>query len=280
MDPDQRMIQSVVEQWVHGKEGLTLSEALGLREKEVISLVGAGGKTTLMFRLARELLDSGKKVVTTTTTKIAEPTREEAADLLVDPDPARLMRWVSDRLNHCHHLTLASERLESGKLQGISVDLVVELWGGGLIDYLVIEADGAARRPLKAPREKEPVIAPNTTLVIAVLGLDGVGAALHEENVFQPDRFSKIAGIPVGSRVSPEAMARVMTHPEGLFKGTPPTSRVIAFLNKVDIDRGMEKGREVAEKILEKKHPRIERVALGQLRSNPPVVDVVTRSFV
>ena len=274
-----KMIQSIVKNLVHGGEGVTLAGSLGLRKKEVISLVGAGGKTTLMFRLARELVESGKKVVTTTTTKIAEPAAEEAPSLLVDPDPAKLLGWVSDRLDHDRHLTLASERLELGKLKGISVDLAVQLWGRSLIDYLLIEADGAARRPVKAPREKEPVIASNTTLVIALLGLDGVGATLNVENVFQHERFSKIAGIPVGGQISPEALAKVMTHPEGLFKGTPSTSRVVAFLNKVDVARGMEIGREVAKKILEKKHPQIERVILGQLQSNPPVVDVVLRSF-
>jgi probable selenium-dependent hydroxylase accessory protein YqeC len=275
MDANLKRLESIVRNLLHGKEKMTLAKSLGLGEKELISLVGAGGKTTLMFRLAKELLGTGKKVVTTTTTKIAEPTHEDTPCLFVDPDPAKTLRWVRDHLDRYQHLTLASKRLESGKLQGISTDLVIDLWEGVLIDYLVIEADGAARRPVKAPREKEPVIATNTTLVIAILGLDGVDATLSEENVFQPEQFSKITGIPVGAQISPEAMARVMTHPEGLFKGTPPQARAIAFLNKVDVVRGIEKGRRVAEKILEKKDPRIERVVLGQLQSNPPVIDVM-----
>lgn len=275
MDPNLKRLHSIVKDLVNEKREMTLAKSLGLREKEVISLVGAGGKTTLMFRLAKELFESGKKVVTTTTTKIAEPGREDTPCLFVDPDPAKILRWVTDHLDRCHHLTLASERLESGKLQGISTDLVVDLWGKRMIDYLVIEADGAARRPVKAPREKEPVIALNTTLVVAILGLDGVGAALTEENVFQPERFSKITGIPSGAEISPEALARVMTHPEGLLKGAPPTARAIAFLNKADVVQGVEKGRRVAEKILKEKHSRIERVVLGQLQSNPPVIDVM-----
>ena len=280
MDPNLKRLESIVRNLFHGKEEMTLARSLGLRDKEIISLVGAGGKTTLMFRLAKELLESGKKVVTTTTTKIAEPTREDTPYLFVDPDPTKILRWVSDHLDRYQHLTLASKRLESGKLQGISTDLVVDLWERTLIDYLVIEADGAARRPVKAPREKEPVIAMNTTLVVAILGLDGVGATLSEENVFQPERFSKITGIPLGARISPEAMARVMTHPEGLLKGIPPKARAIAFLNKADVVQGVEKGRRVAEKILEKKHPQIERVVLGQLQLNPAVIDVMISSIV
>jgi probable selenium-dependent hydroxylase accessory protein YqeC len=275
MDPHLKRLESIVRNLFHGKEEMTLARSLGLGEREVISLVGAGGKTTLMFRLAKELLESGKKVVTTTTTKIAEPTREDTPCLFVDPDPAKTLQWVSEHLDRYQHLTLASRRLESDKLQGISTDLVIDLWKKTLIDYLVIEADGAARRPVKAPREKEPVIATNTTLVVAVLGLDGVGATLNEKNVFQPERFSKITGIPSGAKISPEAMARVMTHPEGLLKGIPARARAIAFLNKADVVRGVEKGRKVAGKILEEKHPQIERVVLGQLQSNPAVIDVM-----
>ena len=55
-------------------------------EGGVISLVGAGGKTTLMFRLARELADTGERVLTTTTTRILRPTKEQSASVVVSHD--------------------------------------------------------------------------------------------------------------------------------------------------------------------------------------------------
>jgi hypothetical protein len=70
-------------------------------------------------------------------------------------------------------------------------------------------------------------------------------------------------------------MAVLMTHSEGIFKGAPSSSKVIAFLNKVDIPGGMVRGRAIAQKILEKKHPKIERVILGQLKKDPPVAEVI-----
>ena len=51
----------------------SLKQAFNISPKEVISLVGAGGKTTLMFALARELASDKGCVITTTTTKILEP---------------------------------------------------------------------------------------------------------------------------------------------------------------------------------------------------------------
>ena len=241
----------------------------------MISLVGAGGKTTLMFRLAKELFLNGKKVVTTTTTKILEPTPGETGSLFIDPDEEKIKDFVWRHLDQYHHITIALERLGSGKLKGISPNLVNGLWSSHGIDTIIIEADGAAGRPVKAPRENEPVIPTNTTLVVAILGVDGMEMELNEENVFQPERVSKITGIPIGERLTDEAMAILMTHPEGIFKGTPSSSRVIAFLNKVDIPNGVVKAKSIGQKIFEKKHRQIERIVLGQLKNEPPVAEVI-----
>jgi probable selenium-dependent hydroxylase accessory protein YqeC len=128
---------------------------------------------------------------------------------------------------------------------------------------------------VKAPRESEPVIPTSTTLVVAILGVDGMEKELNEQNVFQQERVSKITGIPIGERLTDEAMAILMTHPEGIFKGAPSSSRVVVFLNKVDIPDGVAKAKSIAKKIFEKKHRQIERVVLGQLKNDPPVAEVI-----
>ena len=253
----------------------SLAEALGIKARDVISLVGAGGKTTLMFRLAKELLLRGMKVVTTTTTKIMEPNSEETSSLFVDPDEGKIKDFVRRHLDQCAHITVARERLESGKLKGISQNLVNRLWRLRGIDVIIVEADGAAGRSVKAPRENEPVIPTTTSLVVAILGTEGMGKELNGENVFQPERVSKITGIPVGERLTDEAMAILMTHSEGLFKGVPSSSRVIAFLNKVDLSEGAAKAKDIAQKILKRKHSKIEKIVLGQLKSELPVVEVI-----
>ena len=280
MDPNHKIVYSIIEKSVKGtrreKEGPgVLSESLGLKTREVISLTGAGGKTTLMFRLAKELLLKGKKVVTTTTTKILEPASGETVSLFINLDEEELKQFVHRHLDEYKHITIARERLELGKLKGVSSDLVNDFWSSNEIDYIIIEADGAAGRPVKAPREGEPVIPSSTTLVVAILGVDGVEREVNEENVFQVERVSKLTGIPIGKKMTDEAMAILMTHPEGIFKGAPSSSRVIAFLNKVDIPDGVVKAKGIARKIIERKHLQIERVVLGQLRSEPPVVEVI-----
>jgi probable selenium-dependent hydroxylase accessory protein YqeC len=112
-------------------------------------------------------------------------------------------------------------------------------------------------------------------LVVAILGVDGMEMELNEENVFQPERVSKLTGIPMGKRITEEAMAILMTHAEGVFKGAPSSSRVVAFLNKVDIPNGVARAKRIAQKIIEKKNSQIERVVLGQLKNEPPVAEVI-----
>ena len=268
-----------IERFLKNKGGAeiktSIKEALDLKSREVISLVGAGGKTTLMFRLAKELLLAGKKVVTTTTTKILEPSSEETPCLFVHSDEEKLKQLALQHIDQFHHVTLARERLESRKLNGISPDLVSLLDNSPEIDMMIIEADGAAGRPVKAPREWEPVIPSHTTLVIGLLGVDGVGKDLNEENVFQAERISELTGIPMGEKMTCEGMAILMIHPQGIFKGAPHLSRKVAVISKVDVPEGMIWGRAIGKEILKKGSPQIERVILGQLRSELPVAEVM-----
>jgi len=270
-----------IERFLKNKEGAeiktSIREALDLKSKEVISLVGAGGKTTLMFRLAKELLLAGKRVVTATTTKILEPSSEETPCLFVHSEEETLKQLALQHIDQFRHVTLARERLDSRKLKGISPDLVGLLCNSPEIDMMIMEADGAAGRPVKAPREWEPVIPSHTTLVIGLLGVDGVGKELNEENLFQAERISQLTGIPMGGKMTCEGMAILMVHPQGIFKGALHSSRRVAFINKVDVPEGMIWGREIGKEILEKGSPRIERVILGQLKSELPVAEVMFR---
>lgn len=256
-------------------KGLSLSEALGLKAREMISLTGAGGKTTLMFGLARELSLARKKVITTTTTKILKPDDHESPHLFVSRDEGKIKEFVGLHLDQYRHITLAEEEIGGGKLKGISLELADNLWDLYNMGALIIEADGAAGRPVKAPREGEPVIPSRTTLVVALLGLDGVGKELNDQNVFQANRISKLTGIPEDEKMTEEGMALLMTHPKGLFKGAPYSSRWVAFLNKVDIPDGVVKAKKIARSIFEKKDVKIDRVVLGQLMNEPPVVEVI-----
>jgi probable selenium-dependent hydroxylase accessory protein YqeC len=259
---------------------MKLKEALDLRPGEVVSLVGGGGKTTLMFALARELASGGDCVVTTTTTKIFEPSPSEAPLLLLETDEGELMRLLLGNLDKHRHITLASGKLASGKLNGISPGFVVELAGLSQVPFIVVEADGAAHRSLKAPNPTEPVIPFNTSLVIPVVGIDAVGCRLTEKDVFRPEIVSNLLGLPLGEVISPDDIAFLITHHQGIIKGSPERARIVPFINKMDLDEGLSRGRDLADKILAMRHPQIERVVLGQAQSPEPVIEVVSQKTI
>jgi probable selenium-dependent hydroxylase accessory protein YqeC len=255
---------------------MTIEDALNIMPGEVISIVGSGGKTTIMFRLARELSVHRKCVITTTTTKIFEPSSTETELVLVEPDEQELMKSVLRNRDNYGIITLAKDRLASTKLDGISPGLVSELVRLDNIYGVIVEADGAAHRSLKAPNATEPVIPDTTSTVIAVLGIDAFGCLLNEDNVFRAEIASVLLGIPMNEKITPGAIATLITHPQGVTKGSPETARIVPFINKADLDPHLSHSKETAHRILSMQHPQIKQVIIGQAQLPDPVVDVIS----
>lgn len=256
---------------------MTLTESFGIKSGEVISLIGGGGKTTLMFALAQELASSEGFVITTTTTKIMQPSLRETPLVLLNRDEEVLKTLLLRKMDKYNHITLASEMFARGKLKGIPPEFVVKLAALNRIAYIIVEADGSSQKSFKAPNSTEPVIPLNTSLVIPIVGADAVGLLLIEENVFRSEIASSLLGLPLGSVLTTEAIAQLLTHEHGIIKGSPRHARIIPFVNKVDLDGGLSKARELAGKILARMHPQIVQVVLGQAKLPNPVVEVVTR---
>ena len=201
----------------------------------MVTLVGAGGKTTLMFALARHLAARGASVLTTTTTKIQLPTQTQSS-LLLDTRHAEDLLAQIDRLDPLpNHLTaLAPVQDSPQKRTGLSPSDIDALAASGRFRWILVEGDGAARKPLKAPAEHEPVIPASSGHVIVVAGMDGIGSPLDEAHVHRARRFAELGRLALGEAVTSEALARVLIHPRGGLKGVPDGARIRVFLNKTD----------------------------------------------
>jgi probable selenium-dependent hydroxylase accessory protein YqeC len=253
----------------------SIREKLLPQEGGIVSLVGAGGKTTLMFRLARELTEAGERVLITTTTKIRKPTEEQCASLVVTADVGDAIREAEECLAVHPHVTAAREDLVAeGKLGGFDPSAIDEIKKSGLFRWVLVEADGAAGRPLKAPADYEPVVPSCSSSVIGVIGLDGVGKPLEERYVLRPERFSRISGLSLGSPVTEESIACVIEHREGLFKGCPSEAGRLVLLNKADDDRTRQAGQRIASILSGSGKGRIERIIIGAIGNEPPTVEL------
>jgi probable selenium-dependent hydroxylase accessory protein YqeC len=255
---------------------MKLADAFTIGKNEVISLTGGGGKTNLMFALAQELVSEGRQVITTTTTKLieTEPSLHGSPFVFLDEDEKRLVRLLPEKLAEYGHVTIAAGALPGpGKLSGVSPETVDEL-AAKAIATLIVEADGAQHRPVKAPSATEPVIPRSTTLVVPVTGMNALGARLTEENVFRPEIVSQITGITMGELLAEESIATLITHKLGIAKGSPTGARIIPLLNKIN-SHNESAGRIIARIILEKKHPQIRKVVLANVQDAEPVVAVI-----
>ena len=125
-------------------------EQLGLdmARHRMVALVGAGGKTSTLYALARQAADSGRTVVVTTTTHIL---RHPGLPLVEEPTPERLRAALEE-----HGVVTVGTVFRGDKLSGAGTP--EELHRAA--DVVLVEADGAKRLPLKAPAEYEPVIPP------------------------------------------------------------------------------------------------------------------------
>ena len=100
-----------------------------LEDGGVISLVGGGGKTSLMFALAHELASAGEAVLTTTTTKIFEPSAAQTPHVIVTEQAAELLATAEKLLGRCRHVTAAAGRLTTvGKLAGFRPPVIEKIW--------------------------------------------------------------------------------------------------------------------------------------------------------
>ncbi len=189
-----------------------MNELLGYSD---VWLIGGGGKTTFMFGLAAEWAAREESVLCTTTTRILVPTRQQCEDVRVDA----LEDLVRDlRLRPSVAVTVA-RRIEGGKCIGFGADEALSLRSEAR--HLVVEADGAAGRPVKAHAPHEPVIASEASCVVAVVGGWCVGAPLDAQHVHRPERFAALSGRPMGCAVTAQDVANVVLHDEGWIRAVP-----------------------------------------------------------
>lgn len=248
-------------------ESIDLADALGVQMGEVLALVGGGGKTSLMFRLAAELVFGGNRVITTTTTRILPPEPHQSSCIILEEDDERLITRAREALIDNPHVTLARTNPGDGKLIGILPETVDLLYDLKLADYIVNEADGAARQPLKAPNPTEPVIPASTTLVVAIVGIEAIGCPLSPETAFRIKHISHLTGLKEGEPITIQAVATLLTHPCGIIQHTPSAARIVPFINKVDVPDRVSTAFDLAEAVLACRHPKIGRVIFGAVKS-------------
>lgn len=207
----------------------------------VISIAGAGGKTTLMFSLASILAGP---VVTTTTTKVGEKQIKAADQHLTlssfPPEKPKKIIWVTSSLQPVNNKIIGLDFPEYAQL----VDICRSLnWP------LIAETDGAAQRHLKAPAAHEPVIPEESNVCFYLVGLDVLNQPMNNIHVHRPEIFSAITELASEKPISADAIAKLIDHPHGGLKNTPANALHIAMLTHADTEERIKAGKAISEKL-------------------------------
>lgn len=247
---------------------MELSDALDLRPGDLVAIVGGGGKTAALYRLGVELAARSLPVLLSGTTRFTPPEVGDPPNLLLVEGEREIREALEGGRTP---LTVAAGWGSKGRLLPLELEWVDAIHRSFPGLTIVVEADGSAMRPFKAPGEHEPVIPATTTLLVAVAGMDAIGRPLDERHVHRPERVAAIAGSPIGSLVTAEVVAEVLGHPQGGRKGLPKAARWVPLLNKADTgERGA-----AAERVAALLAPTAERIVIAHLKRTPPMTRVI-----
>jgi len=198
-----------------------LSDLIDLPASPLIAITGAGGKTTTMYTLAGELAGQGKRVITTTTTQIFYPEPGETDFLIIDPNTETLLKTIDEAWSQCHRITVAGSILRADKLGGLQPEQPHELLVKSNAHAVIVEADGARHRMIKAPAEHEPVIPSHTNVALLLMSAEAINEPLDENTAHRPELIASVTGIRVGDVLSPAVIAKLMTSEQGALKHIP-----------------------------------------------------------
>lgn len=165
----------------------------------VTAVAGGGGKTSLLRTLGEELAREGNKVLLCTTTKIFP---FSGLENLISPEEDTLRAALA-----VHRLVCVGTPVPgTGKLTAPEVPMERL---AGLADYVLVEADGSAQRPMKAHVFNEPVVPPLRNQTLLVVGASGFGRSIAEA-AHRPALYARLAGLPETAVITPEAEAAVL----------------------------------------------------------------------
>ncbi|WP_424009203.1 selenium cofactor biosynthesis protein YqeC [Haloferax denitrificans] len=243
---------------------MTLADALCARSG-VVCVVGAGGKKSTLYALARRL----DRAVVTATVRI--PIFDQhVADVVVTDAPVTALERATD-----WPVGVVPDRDRDDRYRGYDPDVVDAIGDSDVADAVLVKADGARMREFKAPGDREPQLPATADTVLPIASVHAVGEPLADDAVHRPERVADLTGLDLGDTIRPSDIATVLTSERGGLADVPDGATAVPVLNKVD-DSALEAvAREIASEVLARSD--VPRVALTRLTASEPVVAVVER---
>ncbi len=248
---------------------MKLHEALEITPGDVVAIIGAGGKTSLLAALGYELAEAGWRVLATTTMGMdAHLLDLMPAVFSAQSDRTEISAALSEK-----RFVFLYKTIENGVVHGVSRE-ELPVWLDTMdSDVWLVEADRANAALLKSPFEDEPGIPPETSLIIPVASVSALNYTLSDESVYNAEAIRARYGFAQDIRIKAAWIAQVLRDEALGLKGVPPKARLIAFLNQTP-PKGYFRGRARLIARLMLRSNRFNGVVLGAVRGVQPVVEV------
>jgi len=221
---------------------LVTSDSTSLKN-HVVSIIGGGGKTTLMYKLSEELAGLGLKVVLTSTTKFQPP---PDVPLFLQDENEWFLDEANNALQTLNRVAIGKNQYGESRVVGVASSAIFDI--RKIADIILIEADGSRQRGLKTHKEYEPVIPNYTKTTIIVVSADTVGRPLTDDVVHHSELFAAKWNLRTGSTLTPGLICRELLSPYSYLKNVPIHSSITYLVNKSD--RNTIGGRLLADKLI------------------------------
>lgn len=197
---------------------MNLWEAIPIEQPGVLACAGAGGKTSLLQTLAKEGSSCYFPVILSTTTKMFFHQIENFMPVISNDYDEGAGRIAAQLATGASAAWVTSQ--EGDKCLGLPAPWLDRLAAANPSSQLLVEADGARGRLIKAPAAHEPIIPLSTAITVGVLNLQALGRSLDERAAHRPELISLLLDKPLGEKLEALDFAAIALHEQGIFKNS------------------------------------------------------------
>ena len=237
----------------------------------MLCTVGAGGKKTTLYHLAG--LHPGRLGITSTVPVAHFPAALGVHEVIAGRD--EIVERVVEAATEYRVIAFAHTDVKKSRYGGVDPRTLAKIQREAGFDVVLVKADGARMRWIKAPRDGEPHIPDGTTTVVPVVSARAIGEPLSDKVAHRIDQLEAVTGAKRDEAIAPEHIARLLTSDDGALKNVGE-ALVVPVINMVDDEEFEELAVGAARSALSLTD-RFDRIVLTSNRRSDPLVRLVER---